>query len=223
MFKTLFILLLTSSLITASDYNAKNITENEYLKLLKIDTTLYAISTKEHHYSISEISLYIYNNLAINLNYSRLKIAFNAKARSRTSEAITADSTGASYSRDRNDILASIAITYPIFDQKEANERQQKIISTRQKITNEIADYFKLKAKLTDLSAEIEILTALEIRNKARKLDAVGSFDEWLDILKKIKKSKADYTITEIEKAEKYLNLLNYVSESKQKALRLML
>ena len=86
----------------------------------------------------------------------------------------------------------------------------------KQKIIKEVQSYFKLKAKFHDLQIELKILTQLEIRAKARKLDGVGGFKDWLDVIKDIKKVNYDLTLTDLELSEKQQTLTSYVLSNRQ-------
>ena len=201
-------------------YEAKKVTKNEYQDLKMIDKSIYDLSIETKVYDTKKVATFIYLNLAYDLDFTRLKIISSANIRHSSSDTVYNENN---MMTDRNSYSTSVKLSYPLFDRKESNDRKKQIITLKQKIIKEIQNYFKLKAKLHDLKIELKILTQLEIRAKARKLDGVGGFKDWLDVLKDIKKTNYDITITDLELSEKAQVLISYVSLSKQENLKEML
>jgi len=218
--KFLILNILLINLLCGSEYEAKKITKTEYKKLQKIDKTIYEFSIKTQEYDSVSVANYIYQNLAYDLDFTRLKITSSANLKHNSSDTVynTTD-----VETNKNSYSASINLTYPLFDKKESNDRKKQIVTIKQKIIREVQKYFKLKAKLDDLKLEHKILTALEIRAKARKLDGVGGFKDWLDVLKDIKKVNFDITDTSLELSEQKQVLLSYVKPLKEMKLMEML
>jgi len=218
--KFLMLNILSISVLYSSEYEAKKITKIEYQDLQKIDKNIYELSVKTTTYDTKAVAHFIYQNLAYDLDFTRLKITSNANIRHSSSDTVY---TSTDITTDKNSYSASINFTYPLFDKKESNDRKKQIITLKQKIIKETQNYFKLKAKLYDLQIELKIVTALEVRAKARKLDGVGGFKDWLDVLKDIKKINNDITITDLELKEKLQTLMSYVITSREESLRDML
>ncbi len=218
--KFLIFNVLLINVLFATDYEAKKITKDEYQNLNSIDKSIYELSVETKVYDTKRVSDFIYQNLAYDLDFTRLKITSSANIRHNSSN-IVYDSTD--ITKDKNSYSASINLTYPLFDKKEYNDRKKQIIVLKQKIINEVQKYFKIKAKLYDLQMEQKILTQLEIRAKARKLDGVGGFKDWLDVIKNIKKINYDISYTSLELSEKKQILLSYVKPSNENELRGML
>jgi hypothetical protein len=218
--KFLILNVLFTGVLFGGEYEAKKITKIEYDELQKIDKTIYSLATKTKEYDNVEVANYIYQNLAYDLDFSRLKITSSANLRQSSSDTIY---NNTDLTTDRNSYSAGISLTYPLFDKKESNDRKKEIISLKQKIIKEVQSYFKLKSKLDDLKLEYKILTALEIRTKARKLDGVGGFKDWLNVLKDIKKTNHDITDTSLELSQKMQILLSYVKPLNEMKLKGML
>jgi len=218
--KFLMLYIVSISVLCSSEYEAKKITKIEYQDLQEIDKKIYELSSYVKIYDTKKVAKFIYQNLAYDLDFTRLKITSSANLKHNSSDTVynTTDVV-----TNRNSYSASVNLTYPLFDKKESNDRKKQIITLKQKIIKETQNYFKLKAKLHDLQIEQKILTQLEIRAKARKLDGVGGFTDWLDVLKDIKKNNYDITITDLELKEKLQTLMSYVISSRQESLKGML
>lgn len=214
------ILFLFTINLFGTDYQAKKITKTEYQDLQMIDKNIYDLSVEIKTYDTKKIANFIYANLSYDLDFTRLKITSSANLRHSSSDTVY---NATDLSTDRNSYSTSVNFTYPLFDKKESNDRKKQIITLKQKIISEVQKYFKLKAKLHDLKIELKILTALEIRAKARKLDGVGGFKDWLDVIKDIKKTSYDITVTDLELKEKLQILMSYIIASKQQSLKDML
>ena len=212
--------LLVVSFLYGLDYEAKKMTENEFKKLQKLDRQIYDLSVKQKSYDIKKVVNFIYLNLGYDLDFTRLKITSSANVRHSSSDTVY-NSTDTTINKNR--YSASLNLSYPLFDKKELNDRKKQIITLKQKIISEVQNYFKLKAKLHDLQTELKILTVLEIRAKARKLDGVGGFKDWLGVIKDIKKTSFDITVASLEVSEKAQVLKSYVIPSRQVALKDML
>jgi hypothetical protein len=213
--------LLMAFIVTAlnAEYMPKRITSQDLKDLNAIDERLYTLALKKEEYNFSSVSLFIYNNLAYDLDFTRFKVVGSASLR--TTRNLKNESNV--YTDESDRARAQLMITYPFFDAKENNERLAKMVTTKQKIINDVKAYFKLKAKCKDLEIEKLILLRVETRAKARKLQAVGSFDEWLKVIENIRKINADLTQTEIDKSDAEQTLLSYVLSSKRQALKEML
>jgi hypothetical protein len=218
--KFLMLNILSISVLCSSEYEAKKITKVEYQDLQMIDKNIYELSVETKTYDTKKVANFIYANLAYDLDFTRLKITSSANLRHSSSDTVY---NATDLSTDRNSYSTSVNFTYPLFDKKESNDRKKQIIVLKQKIIKEVQNYFKLKAKLHDLKIELKILTALEIRAKARKLDGVDGFKDWLDVIKDIKKVNYDLTLTDLELKEKMQTLMSYIIASKQQILKDML
>ena len=201
-------------------YEATKLTKKEFEELKNIDKKIYDLSLEIKTYDTAKVANYIYLNLGYDLDFTRLKITSSANIRHNSSDTIYNEND---ITTDKNSYSTSINFTYPLFDKKESNERKKQIITLKQKIIKETQSYFKLKAKLHDLQIEKKILLALEIRAKGRKLDGVGGFKDWLDVLKDIKKVNYDITNTSLELSQKRQILLSYVKSSNEIKLENML
>lgn len=219
-FKFLILNLVSIGVLFSGEYEAKKITKLEYQDLQVIDKNLYDLSVETKIYDTKKVATFIYLNLAYDLDFTRLKITSSANVRHGSSDTVYNEND---ITTDRNSYSATINLTYPLFDKKEANSRKKEIITLKQKIIKEVQNYFELKVKLHDLKIELKILTALEVRAKARKLDGVGGFKDWLDVIKDIKKTNYDITVTDLELKEKLQILLSYVMVSRQDSLKGML
>ena len=218
--KKIFIYLLCLFTISLFGYESKKITKVEYQNLKAIDKNIYDLSVAQKTYDTKKVASFIYLNLAYDLDFTRLKIISSANIRHNSSDTVYNENDR---TIDKNSYSASINLSYPLFDKKESNDRKKQIIILKQKIIKEVQNYFKLKAKLHDLQIELKILTQLEIRAKARKLDGVGGFKDWLDVIKDIKKTNYDLTLTDLELKEKMQTLMSYVLFSRQQNLKGML
>lgn len=212
------ILFLFSNLLFG--YDAKKITHDEFEDLKVIDKNIYDLSIETKVYDIKKVVHFIYTNLGYDLDFTRLKITSSANIKHSSSDTVY---NSTDVITDRNSYSASVNLSYPLFDKKESNDRKKQIITLKQKIISEVRNYFKLKAKLHDLQIELKILTLLEIRAKARKLDGVGGFKDWLTVIKDIKKINYDITVTSLELSQKAQVLLSYIIASKQDILKEML
>jgi len=212
---------LMAFIVTAlnAEYMPKRITPQDLKDINAIDERLYSLAVEKEEYNFSSVSLFIYNNLAYDLDFTRFKVIGSASLR--TTRNLKNESNV--YTDESDRARAQLMITYPFFDAKENNERLAKMVTTKQKIINAVKSYFKLKAKCKDLEIEKLILLRVETRAKARKLQAVGSFDEWLKVIENIRKINADITQTEIDKSDAEQTLLSYVLSSKRLALKEML
>jgi len=202
-----------------ADYIPNNITKEEYDKLLNIDKELHALAIKEEKYNYAQVANYIYNNLTYDLDYSRFKVVGSASIR--TTRNLRDQSNV--YTDESDRARAQILVTYPFYDAKEANERKQKMMTTKQKIISDTKKYFELKAELEDLRIEKLILQELEIRTKARKLKGVGSFDDWLKVIKDMKDNNFKIVQKKIELSESKQILFSYIAKNKTKTLESML
>ena len=218
--KFLMLNALLVSVLFGANYEAKKITKNEYQDLKAIDKYIYDLSVGQKVYDTKKVVNFIYLNLGYDLDFTRLKITSLANIKHSSSDI---EYTQTNRTIDRNSYGASINLSYPLFDKKESNDRKKQIIILKQKIIGEVKNYFKLKAKLDDLEIELKILTQLEIRAKARKLDGVGGFKDWLEVVKNIKKTNYDLILTDLELNEKLQMLVSYVKSSRQDSLKEML
>ena len=201
-------------------YEAQKITKDEFMDLQVIDNHIYNLAYETNVYDTKSIANFIYLNLAYDLEFTRVKITSSANVRHSSSDTVY---NSTDLTTNRNAYSASVNLTYPLFDRKESNDRKRQIIILKQKIITEVRNYFKLKAKLHDLKLELKILTALEIRAKARKLDGVGGFNDWLDVIKDIKKVNYDITVASLEVSQKAQVLQSYVLVTRQQNLKEML
>ena len=208
------------SVLFGTEYEARKVTRNEYQDLKTIDKNIYNLSMKQKVYDTKRVANFIYLSLGYDLDFTRLKITSSANIKHSSSESVYNENDRAI---DRNSYGASLNFTYPLFDKKESNDRKKQIITLKQKIISEVRNYFKLKAKLHNLEIELKILTQLEIRAKARKLDGVGGFKDWLDVIRDIKKVNYDLTLTDLELSEKQQTLMSYVLTTRQQSLKEML
>lgn len=216
---TLKILLLLAFITSLNaDYEAKKVTETNLKSLNAIDARLYELAFERVEYPYSEVADFIYKNLVYKLDYTLLKIDGSASVR-----GTYQDTSVNQYTNEGSRARAELIITYPFYDAKESNERLAKIVKTKQLIVSNVKKYFRLKAEHRDLEIEKLILIRLETRAKARKLHAVGSFDEWLKIIKDIKKVNLDLSVSEIELSELKQILLSYVVQNKKALLEEML
>ena len=189
-------------------YEANSITQAELKQLKKLDKEIYILSTQDSKDNFLEVIHFIYRYLNYDLHYSKLKISSNANLRSSTSNTI--NNNGSSNS-DRNSASIGLSLTFPIFDQKEKMQRRKEIINLKNQITKDVNDYFTTKAEYEELQNQNEILKYIEIRDKARKLDGVGSFNNWFNTMKSIKKNRYDTKYKLLELLQKKQLLLNYV------------
>jgi len=199
-------------------YEAKKVTNANLKSLNVMDAKLYELAFSKESYSYDEISRFIYTNLAYDLDFTRFKVVGSASA-----HGTYQDQTENQFANEGNRLRAQLIITYPFFDAKESNERLAKMMTIKQKIISQVKKYFIIKAKHKDLEIEKLILVRIETRVKARKLQAVGSFDEWLKVIRDIKKVNIDLSLLEIELSEAKQLLLSYVLENKRELLKKML
>ena len=216
--KIIFALIFISNFLFG--YDANSITKAELKQLKKLDREIYKLSIQDSKDNFLEVIHFIYRHLNYNLNYSRLKISSNANLRSSTSKNNYDSGTTTS---DRNSGAISISLTYPIFDPKEKAQRQKEIINIKNQITKDVTDYFTTKAEYEELENQNEILKYIEIRDKARKLDGVGSFNDWFSTMKSIKKNRYDTKYKLLELLQKRELLLNYVNPNATEQLKRLL
>jgi len=200
--------------VFGGDYKANTVTNTDKEALKKLDEKLYKLvnETAKRDEHLKSISDFIYKNLRYDLDYSRLTVTASTTATALNSSAYDGDG-------NRNKLQAGISLSYPLFDQKENNERKKTIIAVKQKISADVKTYLLLEAKIHDLDIALLIQQQLEIRAKARKLEGVGGFDDWLKIIQEIKKFQEDLAKSMIEKQEAREVLLSYVEESRQNLL----
>ena len=172
----------------------------------------------EEHYKDAEVARYVYQNLAYNLDFTRFKLIATGSAR-----ASFQDQTVNTFTNEGNRLRAQLMATYPIFDAKESNERLEKMIIVKQKIIVITKNYFKLKAEHRDKEISKLMLLRLETRYKSRKLQGVGSFDEWFKIVDDLRKINKEISISELEISENRQILLSYVLKNKRAMLKEML
>jgi len=220
--KSFIIHIFLLSAVFGAEYESKKITKTEYQDLVDIDKNIYDLSVKIKRYDTNQVAHFIYANLGYDLDFTRLKITSTANVRHSSAEGTSVYNETEIVTK-RNSYSAGLSLTYPLFDKKESNDRKKQIILLKQKIIKEVQSYFKLKAKLDNLQLELKILLALEKRAKARKLDGVGGFNDWLTVIKDIKKANHDITDTNIELSEKSQILISYVIQKKEMKLKDML
>jgi hypothetical protein len=189
-------------------YEAKNITSQELKQLKTIDDEIYKLSTIDIDIKSSEVIFFIFRNISYDLEYSRLKINLIANAKANTTDTKADDGTITTH---KTNGYVGINLSYPLFDRKEKNNRIENIIKEKNSITKDVKNYFKIKLELQELEDEVLILTQLEIRDKARKLDGVGGFNDWLKTINDIKKTKFNIGFKKLELIEARQILLNYV------------
>jgi len=201
-----------------ADYKATTVTNSDKETLKRLDEKLYKLVNvqpkKEDQLRV--VSDFIYKNLRYDLDYSRLTVTASASSTSATVESFSGET-------NKNKLQAGITLSYPLFDAKENNERKKTIITVKQKISADVKAYLLLEAKIHDLEIALLIQQQLEIRAKARKLEGVGGFDDWLKIIQEIKKIKEDLAKSTIEKQEAREILLSYVEEPKHLQLEELL
>ncbi len=213
-----YILLLAFTLSLNANYEAKKVTGANLKALNAMDAKLYELAFSKETYNFNEISHFIYQNLAYDLDFTRFKVIGSTSAR-----LTYQDQEENQFTNEGNRLRAQIMVTYPFFDAKESNERLAKMMTTKQKIISQVKKYFTIKAKHKDLEIEKLILVRVETRAKARKLQAVGSFDDWLKVIRDLKKVNIDLSLSEIELSEGKQLLLSYVLDSKRQQLKEML
>jgi len=213
-----YILLVTFTLTLSASYEPKKVTASNLKKLNALDAKLYNLAVKKEDYNCTKVASFIYKNLVYKLDYTLLKVVGSASAR-----GTFQDETQNQFTNEGNRARAEVKLTYPFFDAKESNERVAKMMATKQKIITQVKKYFTIKAQYKDLKIEKLILMQVETRAKARKLQAVGSFDDWLKVIRDIKKVNTDLSLSEIELSENKQLLLSYVKESKRYLLEKML
>jgi len=219
MIKKIVLSLIVSSLF-ALEYEPKKVSKDNLESLLKIDKKLYDLATKKETYKFEQVANFVYKNLRYDLDYSRFKLLGTAILKT-SDYSVDSSESSTDISRDR--ASAQLTLTYPIFDRKELNERKKKILDVKQKIISDTKSYFEIKADYEDLKIELEMLLEIENRAKARKLQAVGSFDEWLKVIKEIRKTNLEITQKELDFTEAKQLLLSYVLNEKRIILKGML
>jgi len=185
-------------------YDANTITLNEIKQLKVIDKNIYDLSSKDTKVDFVQVVHFIFLHLNYDIDFTRLKINATARATNKTK-------------------TLGINLTYPIFDRKESNTRAKDIIKLKNDITKNVKSYFKIKLELQELEDEVLILTQLEIRDKARKLDGVGGFNDWLKTINDIKKTKFNIGFKKLELIEAKQILLNYVKPNTTMKLKKIL
>jgi hypothetical protein len=200
--------------VFGADYKANTVTNTDKEALKRLDEKLYKLvnKTAKKDDQLKNISDFIYKNLRYDLDYSRLTVTASTTATALNSSTYDGDG-------NRNKLQAGITFSYPLFDRKEDNERKKTIITVKQKISTDVKAYLLLEAKIHDLEIALLIQQQLEIRAKARKLEGVGGFDDWLKIIQEIKKIQEDLAKSTIEKQEAREMLLSYIEESRQNLL----
>jgi hypothetical protein len=200
--------------VFGGDYKANTVTNTDKEALKRLDEKLYKLvnKTAKKDDQLKNISDFIYKNLRYDLDYSRLTVTASASGTSATVESFSGET-------NKNKLRAGITFSYPLFDPKENNERKKTIIAVKQKISADVKAYLLLEAKIHDLEIALLIQQQLEIRAKARKLEGVGGFDDWLKIIQEIKKIQEDLAKSTIEKQEAREILLSYIEESRQNLL----
>lgn len=201
-----------------ADYEANTVTNSDKEALKRLDEKLYKLvnETAKKEDQLRVVSDFIYKNLRYDLDYSRVTVT--ASASGTTLNSSTYDGV-----TNRDKLQAGITLSYPLFDPKENNERKKTIITVKQKISAAVKAYLLLEAKIHDLDIALLIQQQLEIRAKARKLEGVGGFDDWLKIIQEIKKIKEDLAKSTIEKQESKEVLLSYLEEPKHLQLEELL
>ncbi len=179
----------------ANDYQANKITSEDKANLKRLDDKLYKLINKSKSFEDKKISDFIFKNLSYDLDYSRLTVTASTSATTLNSSTYDGDT-------NRNKLQAGVTLSYPLFDKKEENDRKKTIITVKQKISSDVKNYLLLVAKLEDQQIALIINQQLEIRAKARKLEGVGGFDEWLKVISDIKTTKEAISKTVIEKQE---------------------
>ena len=201
-------------------YEANSITGAELEQLKVIDKKIYDLSIQDIDYDYLEIIEFIFKNISYDIKYSKLKITATARSGINSNDTIRDDGT---ISTNRQNNFIGINLTYPIFDKKESNQRAKEIINIKNLITKDVQDYFKSKLELLELETENKILIQLEIRNKARKLDGVGGFDDWLKTINEIKQNRFKIGYKKLEVIKLKQKLLNYVKPNLMDELKGML
>ena len=201
-----------------ADYKANTVTANDKEALKRLDEKLYKLvnETAKKEDQLRVVSDFIYKNLRYDLDYSRVTVTASASGTTLNSSTYDGDT-------NRNKLQAGITLSYPLFDAKENNERKKTIITVKQKISADVKAYLLFEAKIHDLDIALLIQQQLEIRAKARKLEGVGGFDDWLKIIQEIKKIKEDLAKSTIEKQESKEILLSYLEEPKHPQLEELL
>jgi len=204
--------------VFGGDYKANTVTNTDKEALKRLDDKLYKLvnETAKKEDQLRVVSDFIYKNLRYDLDYSRVTVTASASGTTLNSSTYDGDS-------NRNKLRAGITLSYPLFDAKENNERKKTIITVKQKISADVKAYLLLEAKIHDLEIALLIQQQLEIRAKARKLEGVGGFDDWLKIIQEIKKIKEDLAKSKIEKQESKEILLSYLEEQKHLQLEELL
>jgi hypothetical protein len=201
-------------------YEAKKVTTDEMRQLQVIDNKIYELSVKDVDVDYLQITRFIFLHLNYDIEFVRLKISSSANMRTNSTDTIRDDGTT---SRDRNTASIGINLTYPLFDRKEFNNRKKEIIKVKNDVTKNVKNYFKIKFELEELQSEALILEQLEIRDKARKLDGVGGFKDWLNTINKIKQTKFKIGFKKLELIESKQLLLNYIRPGNRTKLKEML
>lgn len=221
MIKIFTILLFIISIAPGQNYKALEVSNQELNSIKQIDQEIYNLITKEDQEKSEDIANYIYKNLRYKLDYTPLKINANANARHSSSENTYTSDT--ELIRDRNAYSIGVTLTYPLFDKKEELEREKDQIQIKQKLIDEVSKFLRLREEIRELKEEIKLLYLLETRAKARKLTGSDSFDNWLSVLKDIKKNKEDLKIKEIEFLQQKRTIFTYVKSNAHNRLEELL
>jgi hypothetical protein len=212
--------LLTLSLFAySSQYNPDNITQQEYQTIVNIDKNIYEIYTQKDSFSINEIADFIFTHLSYNPNYSKVRILSSISANSSTSNIQS--QTG--YEVDKTSLNANITLSYPILDKAEELKRRKESLSIKKEIIKDVKEYLSIKVDINALKSKLKVLKQLEVRAKARKLDGVGGFNDWLSILENINKTNSDITQKELELQEAKELLITAVEPNSIQSLEKML
>ena len=211
MFNVKFLILNYLLITLLFSYEANSITKQELQQLKKIDEQIYKLSSNkddEKEDNSLEVIHFIYRNLRYDLDYSKLKITTNANVKSSTTQNSSYENQT---TQDKTSGNIMLSLTYPLYDKKEEKQREQEIIKLKNQIAKDVTDYFTLKFEYEELKSENKILKLIETRDKARKLNGMGSFSDWLNTVKSLKKNKYDMKYKHLELIQKKQTLLNYI------------
>ena len=106
--------LLMAFIVTAlnAEYMPKRITPQDLKDINAIDERLYSLAVEKEEYNFSSVSLFIYNNLAYDLDFTRFKVIGSASLR--TTRNLKNESNV--YTDESDRARAQIMITYPFFE-----------------------------------------------------------------------------------------------------------
>jgi len=213
-------LMLNIFIVSLFGYEANSVTADEMEQLKVIDKKIYDLSVCNIDVNYVQVVQFIFLHLGYDIEFTRLKI--NATAKSSINSRDTTRDDGTT-SMNRNNSYVGLNLVYPLFDRKEHNDRKKEIIKVKNDITKNVKNYFKIKFELQELLTESLILKQLEIRDKARKLDGVGGFKDWLATINKIKQTKFDIGFKKLELQETKELLLNYIKPNATNKLKELL